>query len=174
MKKSNSRSIALCGIFLAAAMAALIAASFVPGIELSLLAVSTVVGAFAVIEAGPKYGIVFYAAASLLGLIIVPVKTVMIPYIMFFGLYPVVKYFAEKNSKPLIQLLIKSVYFAAVLIIAYFVLFQIFFGSVKLPGSVPTAVILPASVVLFFLLDAILTAVINVYIVRVHSGLRNR
>ena len=134
-----------------------------------LLAVLLMVGTFAIIETGIKNGILFFAAASILGFIVVPNKLVMIPYIMFFGLYPTVKYFAEKLEKATAQMAVKFGYFVAVLLTAYFLLFDIFFGSLDLPEWMPVFAVIPAALILFVILDAALTAIINIYFKRVHS-----
>ena len=169
MREKKTSKLALAGIYLAMTMVFLLAGSFVPAVELTLLAAATAVGAFAIIETGIKNGIIFYIAACILGFVIVPNKLVIIPYAMFFGLYPAIKYFAEKLEKPAAQLTVKFGYFIAVLLIAYFLLFDVFFGSIDLPDWMPVFVIIPAALVMFVILDAALTAIINIYFKRVHS-----
>lgn len=168
MRNNKTVKLAISGIYLAATLALMFAASSIPGIELSILAVTSAIGAFVIIESGIKFGLVFYVAACILGLFIVPDKLQMIPYAMFFGLYPSVKYFAEKVPKAPLQLFIKLAYFIVVLLIAYFALFEVFFSDVNLHGFMKAAII-PAAVVMFLLLDAILSGIINIYFKKVHS-----
>jgi len=55
-----------------------------------------------------------------------------------------------------------------VLLIAYFALFEVFFSGINLHGAMQ-AVIIPAAIVMFLLLDAILSGIINIYFKKVHS-----
>ena len=169
MGNKSVKKLALSGVYLALTLVFIMAGSFMPGIEMTLLAAATAVGTFVIIETGVKNGILFFAAASILGFIIVPNKLAMIPYIMFFGLYPAVKYFAEKLEKAAAQLTVKFAYFITVLLIAYFMLFDVFFGSLDLPEWMPVFAVIPAALILFVILDAALTAIINIYFKRVHS-----
>lgn len=169
MKDARVSKLALSGIFLAITEVFLLGASIVPGIEMSMLAVATAVSSFLIIETGIKNGVVFYIAATLLGLVILPNKIAIIPYAMFFGLYPVVKYFAEKLKTAPMQLTVKLSYFAVVLAVAFFLLFDIFFGNISLPEWIPVYAIIPVSLIIFLIFDAALTAIINIYFKRIHS-----
>ena len=169
MRNAKIRKLALSGIYLALTEVFLIGASVAPGVEMTFFAVTSAAAAFVIIETGIRNGIVFFAAASLLGFAIVPNKTALLPYVMFFGIYPAVKYFAEKLKSSPAQLAVKFGYFIVVLLAAYFLMFDIFFGNIRLPGWMPVFVIIPAALVLFALLDAVLTAVINIYFKRIHS-----
>ncbi len=168
MRNNKTVKLAISGIYLALTLAMMFAASVIPGIELSILAITSAIGAFVIIESGIKFGVVFYVAASVLGLLIVPNKLQLIPYIMFFGLYPAVKYLAEKLPKAPLQMTVKLAYFVVVLLIAYFALFEVFFSGINLHGAMQ-AVIIPAAIVMFLLLDAILSGIINIYFKKVHS-----
>ena len=90
---SNTFKIALGGIFLALTMVCLFAASIVPGIELTLFACSSFFTAFMILESGVGGAVLLFAAASLLGLIILPNKLAMIPFIFLFGYYGILKFF---------------------------------------------------------------------------------
>lgn len=172
MRNEKLQKLTLCGIYLTITEAGLILASFIPGFEMTVLAITSAVGAFVIIEAGVKYGIGFYAAALLLGLILVPNKLGLIPYGLFFGLYPVVKYFAEKNPKTGIQVTIKLCYFIGVTLAAYYLLFDIFFGNLRLPEWLPTVLVIPAAIGIMLLLDWILTALINFYFRQIRPKFR--
>ena len=98
MKSSKTIKIALGGICLALTMVCLFGGSIVPGIELTLFAISSVFTAVMVLEAGVKGGLLLYVAAVLLGFAIIPNKLAMIPYTFLFGYYGIVKYYIEKLS----------------------------------------------------------------------------
>lgn len=101
MKTSKTMKIALGGICLALTVIFLFGGSIVPGIELTLFAISSLFTAVMILETGVKGGVLLYAGAVLLGFAIIPNKLAMIPYAFFFGYYGIVKYYIEKASRPL-------------------------------------------------------------------------
>ncbi len=166
MDRKGTNTIALGGICLALTIVFLFGASFVPGIELTLYALSSLFVAVVVIERGPKSGILLYVAAVILGLILVPNKLGMLPYICLFGYYGVVKYYIEKNCRPQLQLIVKVVLFAAVIAIGLWGTKGLLFGNIDLP-EYSTAVIFIGGVAMMVLYDAIYTFVIRFYRERV-------
>ena len=71
--------IALGGICLALTVIFLFGGSIVPGIELTLFAISSLFTAVMILETGVKGGVLLYAGAVLLGFAIIPNKLAMIP-----------------------------------------------------------------------------------------------
>ena len=166
MDRKGTNTIALGGICLALTIVFLFGASFVPGIELTLYALSSLFVAVMVIERGPKSGILLYVAAVILGLILVPNKLGMLPYICLFGYYGVVKYYIEKNCRPQLQLIVKVVLFAAVIAIGLWGTKGLLFGNIDLP-EYSTAVIFIGGIAMMVLYDAIYTFAIRFYRERV-------
>ncbi len=162
MDRKGTNTIALGGICLALTMIFLFGASFVPGVELTLYALSSLFVAVMVIERGPKSGLMLYAAAVILGLILVPNKLGMLPYICLFGYYGVAKYYIEQIRKPAVQMAVKIALFAAVLAIALWGTKGLLFGNVQLPGY-PLAVIFAGGIIMMVLYDVIYTLVIRIY-----------
>ena len=80
MKNKNVYKITLGGICLALTLVFMFGASIVPGAEMTLYAVSSLFIAVMIIETGVKGGAALYAAAVLLGLLIVPNKIGILPY----------------------------------------------------------------------------------------------
>lgn len=166
MDRKGTNTIALGGICLALTIVFLFGASFVPGIELTLYALSSLFVAVMVIESGPKSGIMLYAAAVILGLILVPNKLGMLPYICLFGYYGVVKYYIEKNCRPQVQLIAKVVLFAVVIAAGLWGTKGLLFGNIQLP-EYSTFIIFAGGVVMMILYDAIYTFAIRIYRERV-------
>ena len=73
------------GICLALAVIFMFGASFVPGIELTLFLISSLFTAIMIIETGAGGGALVYGGASLLGLVLIPQKVALVPYIFCFG-----------------------------------------------------------------------------------------
>lgn len=162
MDRKGTNTIALGGICLALTIVFLFGASFVPGIELTLYALSSLFVAVMVIESGPKSGIMLYAAAVILGLILVPNKLGMLPYICLFGYYGVVKFYIEKNLRPNIQLIMKAVLFAVVVAIGLWGTKGLLFGNIQIP-EYSTVIIFVGGIIMLMLYDAIYTFAIRLY-----------
>lgn len=137
-------------------------ASFVPGIELTLYAVSSFFVTAMVVETGPRGGILLAVAVSILGFFLIPNKLGILPYIFFFGVYPVGKYFAEKPKKVAVQLLVKIAFYVIIFGTALFFFKELFFGNIRLPGY-PVGVLLAGGGVMFLLYDYILTLFVRFY-----------
>lgn len=163
---SGAGSLALGGIFLALTMVFMFGASFVPGVELTLYAFSSLFVGFMVIEKGPKQGIILYVAAALLGLILVPNKIGVLPYIAFFGYYGVLKFYIEKLHKPAAQVAVKVVFFAVIMFAALKLGGEILFGSSPVPGM-PVAVFYVGGIAMMLVFDLIYTLAIKIYCQRI-------
>ena len=173
MRNKNTFKLALGGICLALTIVFMFAGSIVPGIELTLFAISSLFVAIMIMETGVGSGILLYVAAVILGLILVPGKTALIPYIFFFGYYGVVKYFIEKLQRGISQIMIKVIFFAAVISIGLLGFKELLLGAIELPDY-PTAVLIIGGIVIMLVYDYIYTLVIQIYISKVqHKGMDN-
>jgi hypothetical protein len=158
----RTQNIAIGGICLAGSVLSVFMASVVPGAELTLYAVSSLFVAVMILEAGMKGGWMLYAATVLLGLIVVPNKLALIPYAFFFGLYAIVKYYAEKKRRPAVQLAIKGAVFLGVFGTAYLFFRELFFGNIQLPDF-PTPILVLAGMAFLYLYDFIFTQLLQIY-----------
>jgi hypothetical protein len=166
MERKETKTVALGGICLALTMVFLFGASFVPGVELTLYALSSLFVAVMVIERGPKSGLMLYAAAVILGLILVPNKLGMLPYICLFGYYGVAKYYIEKNCRQKLQLAVKIILFAVILAVGLWGTKGLLFGNIQLP-EYSTVIIFAGGIVMMMLYDVIYTFAIRIYRERV-------
>ena len=172
MKQNRTGKIALGGICTALAVIFMFGASFVPGIELTLFLISSLFTAVMVIETGVAGGISVFAASSLLGLILVPNKLALIPYVFCFGYYAVLKYFIEKIKSGVLQMTIKVVYFAAVLFVGLFLFKSVLASGVHMPDW-PIGGLFAAGIVMMVLYDYVMTFLINWYRRRFHGSPEN-
>ena len=101
-------------------------------------------------------------AAVILGLILVPNKLGMLPYICLFGYYGVVKFYIEKNLRPNIQLIMKAVLFAVVVAIGLWGTKGLLFGNIQIP-EYSTVIIFVGGIIMLMLYDAIYTFAIRLY-----------
>ena len=162
MKQNRTGKIALGGICTALAVIFMFGASFVPGIELTLYLISSLFTAAMVIEAGAAGGLSVFAASSLLGLILVPNKLALVPYIFCFGYYAVLKLYIEKIKSGVLQIILKVIYFAAVLLIGLLVFKSVLTAGVHMPDW-PVGGLIAAGLVMMILYDYVMTFLINWY-----------
>lgn len=157
----NTKKIALNGILGALAVICLLLATILPVNRLSFYALSSFFIAVAIIESGLKAGWLFYAATSLLSLIIVPEKLGLVPYVIFFGIYGLVKYYIEKLDKLSIEYALKFVYFNICMGIALLFVSKLF--SYSLTTKLPWWLLVIALEIVFFIYDFVYTQFINYY-----------
>lgn len=162
----RTQNIAIGGICLAGSVVSVFLASIVPGMELTLYAVSSLFVAVMILESGLRGGWMLYVGTILLCLMLIPNKLAIIPYVFFFGLYGIIKYYAEKNRLPVVQLGIKALVFLIVFGIGYLFFKELFFGNIRFPDF-PLPVLAIAGVAFLFLYDFIFTQLIQLYRKRV-------
>lgn len=162
MDRKETNTIALGGICLALTIVFLFGASFVPGVELTLYALSSLFVAVMVIEKGPKSGLMLYAAAAVLGMILVPNKLGMLPYICLFGYYGVAKFYIEKLKGAAVQIAVKVVLFAVIIAAAIWGTNGLLFGNIDLPDY-SAAIIFVGGIVMMVVYDLIYTLAIRLY-----------
>lgn len=160
------------GICLALAVISVFFASVVPGLELTFYAVSSVFTAIMVIETGLRGGIVFYFASVILCFIMVPSKGALLPYILFFGIYGIVKYLAERPENPVLQMILKTAVFAAVFGAGYIFFRTLFFGNINIP-DVSRWILIIGALAGFLLYDFIFTLLIKFYRKRIKRDYRD-
>ncbi len=166
MKSSKTMKIALGGICLALTVIFLFGGSVIPGIELTLFAISSLFTAVMIMESGVKGGVLLYVAAVLLGFAVIPNKLAMIPYAFFFGYYGIIKYYIEKLSNRWVQLVLKSGFFGILLAIGLVGFKQLLLGSIHLPDY-PVWLLIIAGVAFLLLYDFIFTFLIGFYLRRI-------
>lgn len=166
VNQKGTYKLALGGICLALTLVFLFGASVVPGAELTLYAISSLFIAVMIIESGIKGGVLLYLAAVILGLLIVPNKLAILPYGCLFGLYGMVKFYIEKVRHPAVQILMKIVFFGAVLAAALTAFREVLLGSIQLP-NMPLVLLLAGGILMMLLYDLIYTLLIRIYRERV-------
>lgn len=166
--KTKTQAIALGGICLALTVVFIFAGSIVPGIELTMFAISSLFVAVMIMESGVRAGVILYAAALLLGFILVPNKLAMIPYAFFFGYYGILKFFIEKLKNAVLQVVVKAAFFAVVMCVGLLAFKELLLGAISLPDY-PTAILIVAGILMLLVYDYIYTLLINFYLKRIRN-----
>ncbi|HEX3029347.1 MAG TPA: hypothetical protein VHT34_08600 [Clostridia bacterium] len=164
MNNFSSKKIALSGMLLALVIIALYLASFLPG-KLSLYALSSFLVAVIIIEFNVKAGWIFYIASCLLSLII-PDKLSILPYILFFGIYGIIKMYIEMLRKIIIEYILKLLFFNTFLLAAFLMLQKLDLIPAKLQGM-PIWIAAAVLQLVFLLYDYIYTMFIQYYCNRI-------
>lgn len=170
-KNSYSKSLALGGILAALTVLSVLLANIMPTNTLSLLALSSFFISIILMELGLKSAWTFYFATTLLSFIIVPDKTMVIPFISFFGIYGVIKHYIEKLQKLVLEYILKFAFFNANVFLAYFLINSLF-ESQALFQKYPLWIIFIALQVVFLIYDYVYTMFISYYILKLKKILK--
>ena len=171
MRQSKSAgAVALTALLTALSLVILYLSVLVPTGRMGVVAVAGLLPAAAVISGGPAAGGLCYAAASILALILLPDKGNALLYLLFFGLYPLVKYAVERLGR-----LLKLAFFNVMLTVFWFGLQAVFLSALP-PAAADTAlwVLYPAGNVVFLAYDFGFSKLIAFYVVRVDQPMRRR
>ena len=164
-------TVALSGVLAAMSLALLYLASVLPTGQLGVAAVAGLFPMAAVISAGWKAGVCCWLASGLLGLLIVPGKGIALLFLLFFGLYPVVKSLIERMKKLVLEWICKLILFNADLLLCLQVAGGILMGS--LPEQLRELWLLwPVLNAVFIVYDIGLSRLAPLYINRVDRRLR--
>lgn len=131
-----------------------------PTNKLFLLIISSSLIPMAIISCNIKVGIITYISTSLLSLFIVGIKGSVYLYIIFFGLYGIIKLYIEKLQKMALELILKFSFLNFSLLISFFV-YKNFFPNIDLTKFfIPIPILILGMQVIFLLYDYALTLLI--------------
>lgn len=173
---NSTRRTALIGVLSALTVISLLLAVTLTTMRLSFYALSSFFISIIIIEHKIPAGWLFYFTTNLLAYIIVPNKLGILPYTFFFGLYGIIKYYAEKANNSFMEFLIK--YFSInICVFSLFFLAKHFFSStINLNSNqfkYPIWTIILILQLVFFVYDYVYTSVIRYYKTRLRNHLRN-
>lgn len=169
-KVFGTKRLAVNGMLLALAVITLFFATALPTGRLSLYALSSFYTAVLVLEYGVGNGWVFYVASGLLSLLLVPNKPGVVPYIVFFGFYGLLKYYVERWNRPIPEYLAKLAYFNLCLAAALLLIRQLLLGSLAV--SIPLWGLIAVLQAVFLVYDYVYTLFIQYYQNRLKGLLR--
>ena len=107
----NTKKLALTAILCAAALALLFISAFLESITVSLSAAAGLFIAVIFIECGLKHAVLAYITVSALALLVVPEKTAVFMFLMFFGYYPMYKSWCEARRRAAAEYVLKLLCF---------------------------------------------------------------
>ena len=163
----KSKYIAESGILVALTTLILYIANLLPVSTLSFLSMASCLIPICIIRTNIKHAFLVYAASSILSLMLIPIRISM-PYILFFGIYGIIKYYIEKIHKLPYEILLKLITFNILLVIAYLVITN-FITNLTFPYS--TYIVYILAQVVFLIYDYALTLIITIYLNKIHKFL---
>ena len=149
------------GILAAGSLVLLWLASVAPSGRLGLTAAAGLFPMAATMAAGRTAGLLCWAAASILGLLLLPDKGVALMYLVFLGLYPVVKSRLEQLKSRTAEWAGKLAYFNAALTLLWFAFRELFLPALPEWMSAQAWVLYLAGNVIFILYDIALSRLIG-------------
>ena len=117
----KSKEMAYLGVLLGLNQLLIILSSVIETNTIILFAAAALIVGIVVVEFGGKSGFLFYIASCLLGFFLTFNKVEIITYILFFGIYSIVKHiFEAKIANKKIQYTIKFIFFNVSLVLMYY------------------------------------------------------
>ncbi len=164
----KSKDIAYLGVLLGLNQLFIILSSVIETNTIILFAAAALVVGIVIVEFGGKSGLVFYIASCILGFFLTFNKIEIITYILFFGLYSIIKHILEIYiNKKVILTVLKLIYFNIALTAMYFI--------VKLFIAIEvTWWMLLAAQVMFIIYDYAFTIFINSYINNIKPKIKRK
>lgn len=161
---NSSKRISLGAMISVLSIILLYMTTILPTARIFLVSLASFLAAILIIEAGMRTAMISFISTSLLGLLLVPNKMLMIPYVTFLGYYGIVKSHIESLNNFGLEWVIKIVLFNLALMLNYILLIQILGISIVLPFSIWLVAIMMQ--VLFVIYDYVFSLFIAYYITR--------
>jgi hypothetical protein len=167
-----SKKIAVAGILTALSAAALFLENIFPTGKLGFYVFAGFLLSVVIMECGILFGWISFAASSLLAFLLVPEKTAVVPYFLFFGIYSLVKSHIEKLNRIVVELVLKFVFFNAALFILWKI--ALLFIPQRFFEILPVFVIIVLLEILFFVYDWIFSLWIQFYQEKLQPKISNK
>lgn len=131
----KSKTIAYLGVLLALNQVFIVLSSIIKTNTLLLFSLAALMIGIVIVEFGSKNGVLFYIASSILGFFLTTNQVEIVTYILFFGMYSIIKYAIEKAAfsmkfAKVFEITTKLLFFNLVALCIYFLLRE--FAVIKL------------------------------------------
>ena len=156
----KTKDITLAGLMIALSIIVLYLTTIIPINTFAILTVASAIIPVTIMRSNIKTAVLVYAGTSLIGFFILPINYFLM-YIMFFGVYGIVKYFIEKLRKLPLEIGLKYVFFNIIFVLALTVL-KGFIGDIQL--NVPYWAFILIAEAAFYIYDYALTVLISLYL----------
>ncbi len=170
---SNARKTALGGILAAFALILLFFANLSNVLDLCLVVIASMVMFAGAIELGRKWMLIMYAAVTVLGFLIIPIRAPLIMFALLLGYYPFVKSLTEQLKRRSVEYVIKFAVFNAAAAVCMIFFKSLFFDNLTLTNMMAVIFIIIANG-LFLLYDIAMTRLVTVYMYKIRPKFNRR
>ncbi len=169
-EQSSHKKIALSGLLSAISVIIIFMGSLFQTLDLSAAAIAGLAVLYAMIELGTKYAVLIYGVTSLLGLILLPYKSPVMFFVLFGGIYPIVKPYLHRIKSKVLTYVLKLI-FANILFFVIYLTAKHILGLpddfVASSSNIPLVGTLLFANIVFLVYDFTLDRLVIMYMVRV-------
>lgn len=157
--------------------------SLIPISTIAILTVASAIIPVCIIRSDVKTATFVYFASSLLAFFLVPIN-ISIMYILFFGIYGIIKYYIERINKITLENILKLIFFNIVFIIGFIIMqtvlgVNIIAGLQEVVGRFIESSVNVISIIIlwvvaqpvFLAYDYAMTLIISFYVDRIHKNI---
>lgn len=166
----GASSLSLAAMFSAFSLLFLFLASILPGVQIILYFLSSIFIMGIMLEERYGLALISFAAVSLLGFWILADKTLLLPYVLFFGHYGIGKYLIEKKRKRGSAMVLKYIYFNLALAALYFTARSLLLSQI--PFEMPLVLFIIIMQFIFLVYDFLFSKVTLFYNDRLRKRLK--
>nr|WP_302598393.1 hypothetical protein [uncultured Cellulosilyticum sp.] len=117
----KANALTLGGILVALSVVLLYLSTFIPTNTLVLLTLVSFMPPIALMEKGLKTALLVYICTTLSSLLFIPLNITLL-YLLFFGIYGIIKGLIERINKPFLEIVLKLLFFNSIFLISVFLL----------------------------------------------------
>lgn len=161
----KAKDLTLGSILIALTLVILYSTSILPISTLTILTLASCLIPICIIRSSVKTGLLVYIGASTLGFFLIPIN-IMIYYVLFFGVYGIIKYYIERLRNLPFEIIVKLIIFN-ILFAIIFTLVTSLLGNVAI--NLPLWLLWIAAQPVFLIFDYALTLIIGYYLNRFHK-----
>jgi len=160
--------VALGGVLSTLCILSLYLAVYLPTNRMFFYGISSIFSSIILVESGIKWAWTFYGATSMLAFLVIPNKIGLIPYLLFFGLYGIVKYGIEGIRNMIFEIILKGGFFIFTMAGTAVIVKELFVGDVY--SKFPLYAVVVIGVIVFYIYDYAYTKFVIYY----ETNLRKR
>lgn len=138
---NKSKAVAYGGLLTALSVIFIYLTNVLPYNKLAMLFISSLIILISVTIIGTKYSLFVYISSAILSFFIIGIRGTTLSYILFFGPYGLIKNLIEKLKKPVLEIILKLIYFNCILFLYYKLYILFVSANINMPISMAKIVL---------------------------------
>lgn len=167
---NRSKEISLGAMVTVISLILIYATTIFPTSRIFLIALASYLGGVLVIEIGKRAAILSFVSTSILGMIVIPNKLVLLPFISFLGYYALIKLYIENLNNIILEWVLKLLVFNVAVLVNYMMLTNIIAKGLEFPFSI--ALVFLSLNLVFLIYDYVFTMFIDHYKTKVRKYIK--